>query len=383
MRAALISLPQAGDGAMPVVAGKSIAHRQLLFAKEAGCTSVVGFGSGGSTDGIDLRHAAERAGMKYQVISTAHALAGLIAHDDSLLLLQPGLLPESRAALELLKAEGDRVLVVSAGPGVSAGLERIDLDRAWAGALTVPGEWLDRVTTLPEDADPHGALLRIALQQRLPEARLADTVLDDGKWSVITSEEAAQERALVWQRTHLGKVSGGALSQWIAAKLATGPAQGLLGLRYGLPSILGLAGLLLGAGVAAGYYEMPLVGFVLAALSVPVLELFLAVTRLSVAPFGKIGKWPILRRCVDVAILALGIMAIDSLPHRVVFPPIVLASALLLLDRKAAVPWVETLRDRMVIAGLVTILAAVSTPELAIMLVAMFVIAGNIIPDRS
>ena len=172
MRAALIALPQPGESDLPAIAGKSLAHRQLLFARELGCDSVIAHGGGASPDGIDLRHAAEHLGLKYQVISNSHALPGIIGDDDSLLVLQPGLLPESGAALDLLRAEGDRVLVVSAGPGASAGFERIDLDRAWAGALSMPGRWLGKLASLPEDIAPHGALLRIALQQRLPEARL-------------------------------------------------------------------------------------------------------------------------------------------------------------------------------------------------------------------
>lgn len=382
MRAALIAIPHPGEGVMPAIAGKSIARRQLLFAREAGCESVIAFGGGASPDGIDLRHAAERMGMKYQVISTAHALPGIIRDDDSLLVLQPGLLPESRAALDLLRAEGDRVLVVSAGPGAVAGLERIDLDRAWAGALTIPGRWLGKLSSLPEDVAPHAALLRIALQQRLPEARLADSTLDDGKWTLITSQEAAASRALAWQRTHLGETPPGAISRWLGKSLVSALGSRLLDLPYVRPVILALSAILLGGGVAAGFYERPVLGFTLTALSVPVMEVFLAISRLGVAPFGRLKRLPWMRMGVDLGLLALGIMAIDSLAHRSVFPPVVLASALFLLDRRALTQWIEPLRDRMVIAGLIAIVAAISTPELAIMLAGLMVLAANILPSR-
>ncbi len=382
MRAALIALPHPGDGPMPAIAGKTIAHRQLLFAREAGCESVIAYGGGASPAGIDLRHAAERMGLKYQVISTSHALPGIIGNHDSLMVLQPGLLPESRTALDLLRAEGDRVLVVSAGPGAAAGLERIDLDRAWAGALSIPGEWLGKLASLPEDVAPHGALLRIALQNRLPEARLADSTLDDGKWTIIATPEAAQSRALAWQRTHLGDVAPGAVSRWLGKGLVTLAGNRLLDAPYARPALLGLAAVLLGGGVAAGFYERPVLGFALAALSVPVLEAFLALSRLVVAPFGKLRRLPWLRRAVDAALLALGIMAIDSLTHRVVFPPLVLAAALFLLDRRALPQWLEPLRDRMVIAGLVAAVAALATPEIAIMLAGLLVLAANIVPTR-
>lgn len=382
MRAALIGLPQPGESALPAIAGQSLARRQLAFAREAGCTAVIAYGGGASADAIDLRHAAERAGMKYQVISTTHALPGIIGDDDSLLVLQPGLLPESRTALDLLRAEGDRVLIVSAGPGATAGLERIDLDRAWAGALTIPGKWLGKVASLPEDAAPQPALLRIAMQQRLPEARLADTMLDDGKWSVITSQEMAAQRAATWQRIHLGETPAGALSQLFGRLLVAGPGRALLDLRFARPAMLALIALLLGGGVAAGFHEMPVLGFALTALAVPVLETFLAMARLTVAPFGKLRRLAWLRWLVDAALLVQGVMAIDGLAHRTLFPPLMLVSALLLLDRKALRSWLEPVRDRMLVATLLAAVSAVIPPEQALMLASLLVIAANLLPDR-
>lgn len=367
---------------MPTIAGKSIARRQLLFAREAGCRGVIAFGSGASPEGIDLRHAAERMGLKYHTISTAHALAGIIGNDDSLMVLQPGLLPESRAALELLRAEGDRVLVVSAGPGAAAGFERIDLDRAWAGALTMPGRWLAKLTSLPEDIAPHAALLRIALQQRLPEARLEDVTLDSGRWTILTTAEAAAARALAWQRTHLGETSPGAVSRWLGRALVTGPGSALLDVPHIKPGLLVLFSLLLGGGVAAGVFEKPVLGFVLAGLSLPVLEVLFAIARLGVAPFGKLKRWPLLRIPVDVALLALGVMAIDSLPHRSFFPPVVLVAALFMLDRRALPHWLEPVRDRMVVAGFIAAIALIATPELALMLAGLVALAANIVPSR-
>lgn len=382
MRAVLISLPQPGESALPAIAGQSLARRQLAFAREAGCSSVIAFGGGASPDAIDLRHAAERAGMKYQVISTSHALPGIIGDEDSLLVLQPDLLPESRTALELLRAEGERLLVVSSGPGVSAGLERIDLDRAWAGALTLPGKWLGMVANLPEDAAPQPALLRIALQQRLPEARLADDMLDDGRWSVVGSQQAAEQRTAAWQRTHLGETPAGALSRWFGRLLVTMPTRGWRNSRFPRPVLLALAVLSLGGALASGFYEMPVLGFAFTALAVPFLEGFLAMAKLGIAPFGKLRRLPWSRKLVDVALLAQGIMAIDGLHHRTLFPPLVLVSALLLLDRRASRGWLEPMRDRMLLAALLACLSAVIPPEQAIMFAALLVLTTNMLPDR-
>lgn len=382
MRAALIALPQSGEADLPAIAGKSMAHRQLLFARETGCTSVIAHGAGASADGIVLRHAAERLGMKFQIIGNSHALAGIIADDDSLLVLQPGLLPESRAALDLLRAEGDRILVVSAGPGVSAGFERIDLDRAWAGALTISGCWLGKLAVLAEDAAPHGALLRIALQQQLPEERLPDNTLDEGTWSLVGSEDAARARASDWLRTHLGASFPGSTSRWLAKAAISGPGARLVDTPQARTGLLILSAILLGGAIIAGIYERPVLGFLLVMASVPVLEAFLALSQLLVAPFGKLKHLFLLRLIVDVGLLAVGVMSIDSLPHRNIFPALVLVLALYFLDRRNLAVWVEPLRDRMVIAAFIALMALLANTEIAIMLAGLLVLAANIVFTR-
>ena len=118
------------------------------------------------------------------------------------------------------------------------------------------------------------------------------------------------------------------------------------------------------------------------ALAVPVWEAFLALSRLVVAPFGRIRRLPLLRFAIDAVLLALGIMAIDSLAHRSIFPPFVLVSALFLLDRRSLPNWLEPLRDRMLVAALIALVALFATPELAIMLAGLLVLAANILVPR-
>ncbi|WP_271077752.1 hypothetical protein [Aurantiacibacter sp. MUD61] len=376
-------MPQPGDTPQPAVAGKTLAQRQLLFAQQCGCKQVIAHGGGASEDAIALRHAVEKAGMRYQVISNAHALPGAIKDDDSLLIFQPGLLPESRQALELIRAEGDRMLVFSAGPGTAAGFERIDLDRAWGGVMTLPGKWLGQLTSLPEDAAPHAALLRIALQHRLSEARLDDSVLDDGKWQIIRDADSAKRHEAGWMQTHLGKGSLTAPSRWLGSSIAARAGGWLMQRSWAKPGILALSGLLLVGSITAAFYELPVAAFALAALSVPVLEVMLGISKLAVAPFGQITRWPILRKAVDVAILASGVLTIDSLWYRAAFPPFVLFAALFLLDRRPIPAISAPLRDRALIASGLAILSAVLPPEVAFMLVATLVLAAHLLPPAA
>src|SRR5688500_14417860 len=107
-----------------MLAGKTLAHRQLDFALASGCESVIALGDGGSADAIGLRHAAEAAGARFQSIRDGHGLLGAIRAEDELLALAPGLLPEAAEAVDLL-SKGRVVLVLPASAGVAAGFERI------------------------------------------------------------------------------------------------------------------------------------------------------------------------------------------------------------------------------------------------------------------
>ncbi|WP_340587603.1 hypothetical protein [Erythrobacter alti] len=370
-----------GEGAQPIIAGKSIAQRQLLFARECGCTMVIAHGGGASSDAISLRQAVEGAGLRYQAISNSHALAGAIGGEDSLLVLQPGLLPESRQALDLLRADGDRLLVTSAGPGAAAGFERIDLDRAWGGAVTMPGRWLEALTSLPEDAAPHAALLRIALQKRLPEARLADSILDDGRWMLICDAQTAELREKHWMRDQLGAPSNGAVSRTVARFAVSRTGSWLMARKWARPVLLAVTAIVLGGSVAAAIYDQPVAAFGLAALAVPLLESFLSLSRLAVAPFGRIARLPWLRRAIDAVLLVIAFLAIDSLWYRAAFPAFVLVAGLLLLDRRAVRGIVETLRDRAVVAATIGVVAAIFSPEVAIMSVVALLLAVKLAPD--
>lgn len=382
MRAALISLPPANDVEALSIAGKSIAERQLLFARQCGCEAVIAHGDGASRGAIALRHAAERAGMRFQAISSTHALPGAVRDDDTLLVFQPNMLPESRQAMDLLRAEGERLLVVSAGPGAAAGFERIDLDRAWAGALTLPGRMLSSLASLPEDAAPHAALLRVALQQKLPEARLDDTVLDDGRWMVLRDPQAAQSRQTAWLRAHVGNSPLTSPSKWLAERFVGRAGAWLLDRPFARAALLVLSLGLIGGGIAAARYEQPAVGFALLALSVPVMESFLAMSRLAVAPFGKVKRWPWLRKLVDVGLLAAGIIAIDSLWYRAVFPPFALVAGLSLHDQGARGGLLNLFRDRALVAGTIAVASAFLSPELAIILVSSVVLAAKLLHRR-
>ena len=266
MRAALISMtgqPRAADGGAPLaLAGKSLARRQLDFALAAGCESVIVLGDGGSAEAIALRHAAEAAGARFLAIREGHGLLGAVRADDELLALAPGLLPEAAAARDAL-GEGRAVLVLPAGAGVAAGFERIDLERAWAGALVVAGAQVERLSDQPADIDPASALVRIALQARVPEKRLLEDALADGSWALLGTGAQAIAAEQAWLKRHLRPAAPAAPSRWLA-QLALRPlASRLLAAARSLEALVVAALAVLAGAVLAAWFGMPALGLAL------------------------------------------------------------------------------------------------------------------------
>ena len=387
MRAALISIagqPRAEDRAPLTVAGKTLACRQLDFALAAGCERIVAIGDGAGAEAIALRHAAEGAGAAFQVVRNSHGLLGTVRAADELLVLAPGLLPEASEAIETL-GKTKALLVLPAGPGVAAGFERIDLERAWAGAVVVSGAQVERLAELPPDTEAASALMRIALQARVSERRLDEQALADGSWTMLADagDAAASERA--WLKRHLPAASPWAISRWLARQALRRLASAALAASQSLPALLVAVPALAAAAVGAAWYGWPALGFALLALGAPLAEFALALAGLRAAPFGARRRWHagLVARCgLDAALVACGALAIEgSWLHRL-FPPLVLLGALHLArsDRPQAA---VLLRDRGVLAALFALSAVFGVAEPAIMLAALALIALNVAQSGS
>ena len=373
MRAALISLT---EGHLKL-AGKTLARRQLDFALAAGCESVIVLGDGASAEAIALRHAAEGAGARFQAIRDSQGLLGAVRADDELLALAPGLLPEAPAALEALKSRA--VLVLPAGPGVAAGFERIDLERAWAGALVVGGAQVERLSDLAADIEPASALVRIALQARVPERRLPEEVLADGSWALPGSDPAATEQA--WLKRHAPAGRPFAPTKWLG-RLALRPLAGrLLAMPRAVEGLTLAAVAVLSGAILTSWCGWSAPGFALVAVGALLTEAAAGLMRLRHAPFAgarRIDFAPLFPWLVDGAIFACAVLAIKLL-----FPPLVLLGTLHALRRVTLSNWALLPSDRGLIAALLAVAAAFGVVELAIMLLALGLIALNVAQSRA
>jgi len=372
VRAALISI-----AATPLpLAGKTIARRQLDFALAAGCERVIALGNGALPEALALRHATEARGARFQCIGDAHGLLGAVPAGDELLVLAPGLVAEDASALEALE-RGSAVLVLPAGPGVAAGFERIDLERAWAGALVLPGRLVERLSDLPSDSEATAALLRIALQARVAEKRLAEEALDIGSWSIVGGDGDLAPRQRAWLKRNLPEFAGFGAGRRLANLALRELALPMLSMPRALPALWGGLGLTLGAAIGAAAYGWSGAGFVLVALGALLAEFAAGVLHLYSAPFGPSGHRrlaALVPGVVDAALAAVAVLAIDGDWTSRLFPPLVLLAALH-AGKAGSWPGVAALLgDRAVVALLLAVAAALDLAEPAVMLLALLVI---------
>ena len=378
MRSALISI--AGQPPL-TLAGKTLARRQLDFALAAGCEGVIALGDGSSAEAIALRHAAEAGGARFQAIRDGHGLLGAVRAEDELLALAPGLLPEAAAALEVL-GKGKVVLVLPAGSGTAAGFERIDLERAWAGALVVGGAHVERLSDLPADMEPASALVRIALQAHVKERRLPDDLIADGSWTILRDGAGTHAAEQGWLKRHLAAATPWMPTRWLADKALQPFATRLLAAPRSVEALVAGALLLLAGGVLAAWYGVAALGFALIPLGAVLAQGALALVRLRSAPFGLAkrgeGVLALLPWLIDAALLACSVLAIEgSWLHRL-FPPLVLLGMLHLPRPATPAGWLALPGDRGVLALLLAVAAGLGLAEPAIMLAALALIALNV-----
>jgi hypothetical protein len=379
--------PRSADGSAPLVlAGKTLARRQLDFALAAGCGCVIALGDGGSPEAIALRHAAEAAGARFQAIRDSHGLLGAVHAEDELLALAPGLLPEAAAALELL-SKGKVVLVLPAGAGTAAGFERIDLERAWAGALVVGGAHVERLSDLPADIEPASALVRIALQAHLKERRLPDNLIADGSWTILRSGAGTPAIEQGWLNRHLAAATPSEPTRWLADRALRPFAVRLLAMGRSAEATVAGAVTVLAASVFAAWYGLAAVSFALVPPGAVLAQAALALAGLRLAPFGRAragsGLLAALPWLVDAAILGCSFFAIDgSWLHRL-FPPLVLLGVLRMPRPADPAGWTALPGDRGLLAVLFAVAAGFGLAEPAIMLLSLALIALNIAQSRA
>jgi hypothetical protein len=377
LRVALLSLtdalagdPQGLRGYL-TIGGRSLARHQLGLALALGCTRVVVVTEALSAEIVALQHVAEAGGARFHVIPGAHALLPLVSAEDELFVLSDGLLVLPEVALARLE-EGPAVLALPVEAGTVAGFERIDINHAFAGAIRMPGRAVAGLADLPGEWNVHAALLRLAVQGRVPLRLLPEAVLSDGRWVLVRSENEAQGFEPLWLRLHTASAQVRSPGEWIAARAVhlVGPALLHAGTRPWVVALGGAAALLLAAG--SGWFGWRTPGFVLLALAWVMVRVAAMMTRIErqslLETTRRAPTGPGFELAIDAAFVMLAAWR-STAPQGVApplaytwFAPLVLMLLLHVLPR--VMPqrrWAWWLRDRFV-AGLGFALASALLP---------------------
>ena len=272
MRVALLSLVEraerhsdGGRGEL-LVGGRPLIEHQLAQALALGCRRIAVLVDQAVADLGPLRHAAARVGAQLHIIGNGIDLVPLVTPADDLIVLADGLFASPDAVLALLGQE-QGVLCFPIDEGLGAGFERIDINRAYAGAMHLPGRLVSRLADLPGEWSVPSALMRLAVQAGVPLRPAPAQLLAAGGWRLLANEADAHRAEQDWVRMHVPASAITMPGAWLAnlAVRELGPTLLHAGTR---PALIGVgAGLLSLLGVGAGWFGATSIGLVLVGLA--------------------------------------------------------------------------------------------------------------------
>ncbi|WP_091145560.1 hypothetical protein [Novosphingobium sp. CF614] len=373
------------------IAGASLAQHQLGLALALDCQRVICMARGTSPEVIALQHMAEDAGLQFAIVTGTRQLAGLVTAGDELLVVSEGLFVDPANVVPLFDGRGPVVLVQPVEGALAAGYERIDINRANAGLMRVPGHLVERLHELPVDCDIVSALTRIALQSgvQMREVPAASRVGSD--WRMIRTEAEAFALENEWLRARFaeGAASAGravarlGVVSFGASLLHAGNASNVLSI--GVVVLLAIA-----AGL--GWFSLVWGGFAFVALAWVLVE---ASRLLRSAERHALGQLPPAIPRADALLwlidLAFGALILADTPRFAGEPvlswlstPVVLLLLLALLPRVvrgAAVSWIG---DRLLLGLALAVGSAAGQllPVVQIISVGL-IVAGLLFPLRS
>jgi len=368
-----------------VLAGRSLADRQLDLALALGCERIVCLSQGLGKGLLALQQRAEAAGAKFNLIAGPRPLAGLVSAADELVVIVEGLvpaLPEAKQAFE----SGAGVLALPVEAGIAAGFERIDLNHAWGGILAMPGRLVERLTQLPPDCDTVAALLRIALQGRVPYRPISETVLAEKRWALIRGRKEVADLEPVWLRRYMPASTPFAPGR-AAARLAMRANGAKLLAKGWRPLFPAVAGAFIAlSGVAAAWVGQGVIGLLacgLAWLCAEASSALAAIARAGVEDgtppdrSGNIVGW-----IIDLALLIVLALMLSGTWHERIFAPATLLAVAILCARSVAAKGGELAQDRAILAVFLAVSAAAGALLPVIQLLALVLLCVLIFVSR-
>lgn len=373
------------------VAGASLAQHQLGLVLALDCQRVICMARGTSPDLIALQHAAEDAGLQFYIATGPRQLAGLITANDEVVAISEGLFVDNANAIALVEGKGPVVLVQPVEGALGAGFERIDLNRASAGLMRVPGQLVERLHELPADCDVISALTRIALQSGVEMREVPAAARGGSEWRMVRSEAEAVALEDEWLRVRFAQgvptSPGNSLARFGVVNfgsslLHAGNASNAL-------SIAVLVCLAIAGGL--GWFDLVWGGFLFGALGwllAQASRLLRAAERHALGqPAPAVPRADVLIWLVDTA-FALLIMA-DSVRYAGepllswIYTPTILMLLLGLIPRVAGGAVASWIADRALLGLILAIASGLGQVLLAVQLLSVcLVIAGLAVPSR-
>lgn len=371
MRVALLSalgdkFGEPGAGLLPF-AGRSVLALQIDAALALGCERIVCLAESAGPGIAALQRQAEDASARFHAIAAHRVLSGMVSSNDELVVLAPGLLADRSWLVERF-ADRQGVAVLPIESGLEHGFERIDRDRAWAGALVVRGDAVEALAALPPDGDPVAGLLRIALQRGVRAIPVPEAALDDGRWSLVRGAEQAMRLETRWLSRHIpapglgrpGEAIGYAAARFLSTRFRTALVPFAL-IGSGLALALG--------GAAAGWSGRLVAG--LLALAAGAVCSSTGYHALRFARAGQAGRflriWPRAgAAALDIALLGLAAGMRDTDGWHGVYAALVVIAAVRLAGEPEAPRWARPFADRATVFGLAFVGAIAAGPLVAL-----------------
>lgn len=355
MRFALISLEEPANGADGSlrVAGRAIYHWQAEIALSSGCERVLCWTPQDIAAPLALQKEVEGRGSLFQPVGDLHRLARIVGSADELLVFSPGLMIEGDRLTGFVEA-GHGIATIPAREGSEDGFDRIDLTRLAAGLMFLPGKLVAQLAELPENCEPGGSLLRIALQSGVPTRAVPESSDRTNAYCIVRSEEDANAIETVWFERDWKRTSGprkrlSRLVTDLIGKRAAHDERGP-GLALGAAALGTLATCALAIG---GYAGGSLAVLGVTALAGETYRRLRALSRARVKNAGhRFAQWPSL--FIDFLFAAILVMALDGW-REAPLDRLFLAAALVLTLRLADREWGATLVDRPVVAAILAI----------------------------
>jgi hypothetical protein len=370
------------------VGGATVARHQLALAVAAGCERIICVAHEMAAELSELEQQAEKAGVRFNVITGPRALSGLITAADELLVVGEGLLPTPGDALRLV-AGAASILVLPAETSVPLGFERIDLNYASAGLMLLPGRLVERLNELPADADPASSLLRIALQVGIPQVLVPDDISMGGRWLLLRDEAEAHAAEQAWMNRHTAEPAQ-SLGRMLARLGVRRFGPALLHAGSGTNAVAVAAFCIALIGLGAGWLGFIAVGLVCCAAGWVIRKAGALLGKIQQDSLGLPTAW-VLREflfdwIIDAIIIALLVMAVQrpewSLSDRA-FAPVMLVGLLRILSPSFPLPWSAWMSDRLVLAVVLAGFIAGGASQIGIQLLSGALLLAGLVAPRA